>query len=72
MFPNATRLLGKSCIEQFCGDTVMADIDKLIKEEFPLDPDIVYLNHAAVSPWPSRTARAVAQFAGGKQQIRRH
>ena len=41
----------------------MADIDKLIKEEFPLDPDIVYLNHAAVSPWPSRTAKAVAQFA---------
>ena len=31
--------------------------------EFKLDPDILYLNHAAVSPWPVRTAVAVKQFA---------
>ena len=31
--------------------------------EFKLDPDIHYLNHAAVSPWPVRTANAVKQFA---------
>lgn len=31
--------------------------------EFPLDEDLVYLNHAAVSPWPTRTAEAVQQFA---------
>jgi len=32
-------------------------------ENFPLDPNICYLNHAAVSPWPSCTARAVSDFA---------
>jgi selenocysteine lyase/cysteine desulfurase len=31
--------------------------------EFVLSPDIVYLNHAAVAPWPRRTADAVARFA---------
>jgi selenocysteine lyase/cysteine desulfurase len=31
--------------------------------EFPLDPCLIYLNHAAVSPWPKRTAEAVQKFA---------
>jgi selenocysteine lyase/cysteine desulfurase len=31
--------------------------------DFSLDPDLVYLNHAAVSPWPRRTADAVKRFA---------
>jgi len=31
--------------------------------EFQLDDSIVYLNHAAVSPWPRRTADAVRAFA---------
>ena len=31
--------------------------------EFPLDDSIIYLNHAAVAPWPLRTARAVQAFA---------
>jgi cysteine desulfurase / selenocysteine lyase len=31
--------------------------------EFPLRDDIIYLNHAAVSPWPLRTADAVYEFA---------
>jgi len=31
--------------------------------EFPLTEDIIYLNHAAVAPWPRRTAQAVQQFA---------
>ncbi|WP_126454937.1 aminotransferase class V-fold PLP-dependent enzyme [Sulfuriflexus mobilis] len=30
--------------------------------EFPLDNDLVYLNHAAVAPWPQRTADAINQF----------
>ena len=34
-----------------------------MKQEFDLDPDVIYLNHAAVAPWPTRTARAVADFA---------
>jgi selenocysteine lyase/cysteine desulfurase len=31
--------------------------------EFILDESIIYLNHAAVSPWPRRTAAAVKSFA---------
>jgi selenocysteine lyase/cysteine desulfurase len=31
--------------------------------EFPQDPGLCYLNHAAVGPWPRRTAQAVARFA---------
>ncbi|HXH72697.1 MAG TPA: aminotransferase class V-fold PLP-dependent enzyme [Mariprofundaceae bacterium] len=38
-------------------------------DEFPLDPSLVYLNHAAVAPWPERTAAAVAAFA--RQNARR-
>lgn len=32
-------------------------------DEFPLQPGIIYLNHAAVAPWPRRTADAVCAFA---------
>jgi selenocysteine lyase/cysteine desulfurase len=32
-------------------------------DEFDLDPAMIYLNHAAVAPWPRRTADAVARFA---------
>ena len=31
--------------------------------EFPQDPDLCYLNHAAIGPWPRRTAQTVANFA---------
>lgn len=31
--------------------------------EFLLDPGLLYLNHAALSPWPRRTVLAVQQFA---------
>lgn len=34
-----------------------------LKHEFPLKPDLVYLNHAAVGVWPRRTADAVKAFA---------
>ncbi len=30
---------------------------------FHLDNDVIYLNHAAVAPWPLRTAAAVTEFA---------
>ncbi len=36
---------------------------QLLAEEFALQPDLVYLNHAAVAPWPQRTCRAVESFA---------
>ncbi len=34
-----------------------------LAEEFPLRPDLVYLNHAAVGVWPRRTTEAVKAFA---------
>jgi len=32
--------------------------------EFALRPDLIYLNHAAVAPWPLRASRAAQKFAG--------
>lgn len=40
----------------------MPDIDAR-RAEFDLAPGLVYANHAAVSPWPRRTATAVCRFA---------
>jgi len=34
-----------------------------LAEEFPLDDDLIYLNHAAVGVWPRRTRDAVRAFA---------
>jgi cysteine desulfurase / selenocysteine lyase len=34
-----------------------------VREEFPLEPTLCHLNHAAVGPWPARAAAAVARFA---------
>jgi len=34
-----------------------------LADEFPLKEGLIYLNHAAVSPWPRRTAEAVKHFA---------
>lgn len=31
--------------------------------EFPLSDELIYLNHAAVAPWPKRTSDAVIEFA---------
>ena len=31
--------------------------------EFPLSTELIYLNHAAVAPWPKRTSEAVCLFA---------
>ena len=39
------------------------NLDQLLEHEFPLQPDLTYLNHAAVAPWPRRTAVAVQNFA---------
>lgn len=39
------------------------DVDDLAAAEFCLAPDLTYLNHAAVAPWPRRTAQAVQRFA---------
>jgi len=41
----------------------MMNMMNTIKHEFPLRPDLIYLNHAAVGVWPRRTAEAVQAFA---------
>jgi len=41
----------------------MSAVDSMLDREFPLADDLIYLNHAAVSPWPKRTADAVIAFA---------
>lgn len=38
-------------------------IESLLIREFPLASGLIYLNHAAVSPWPRRAAEAVKAFA---------
>jgi len=40
-----------------------SELTELIASEFPLTEDIVYLNHAGISPWPRRSADAVKRFA---------
>ncbi|MEA3639351.1 MAG: aminotransferase class V-fold PLP-dependent enzyme [Lamprobacter sp.] len=37
--------------------------------DFDLDPDILYLNHAAIAPWPQRTVAAVAGFAAEQGRL---
>jgi len=34
-----------------------------LHDAFVLDPDLIYLNHAAVAPWPKASADAAAAFA---------
>ncbi len=41
----------------------MKSLEELIALEFPQPEDLIYLNHAGVAPWPSRTATAVNLFA---------
>lgn len=38
-------------------------INEHINQEFCLAEDLIYLNHAAVAPWPQRTKQAVQAFA---------
>ncbi len=39
------------------------DLDPELAVEFPLDPGLCHLNHAAVGPWPRRTVEVVTRFA---------
>ncbi len=40
--------------------------------EFPLSNELIYLNHAAVAPWPKRTRDAVVRFAEQNCQYGSH
>lgn len=44
----------------------------LLAQEITLDPTLIYLNHAALGPWPRRTVAAVQTFAAenGRQGSR--
>ena len=37
------------------------DIERLRRDEFPIVPEWAYLDHAAVSPMPNRTAAVLRQ-----------
>jgi len=37
--------------------------------DFDLDPDLLYLNHAAIAPWPRRTVKAVTDFAAEQGRL---
>ncbi len=43
-----------------------------MQTEFNLDPKLIYVNHAAVSPWPARTVEAVKNFASENGYIGSH
>ena len=38
-------------------------METIINDQFSLDSNIIYLNHAGIAPWPNRTAAAVKAFA---------
>ena len=38
-------------------------------DEFPQEPGLRYLNHAAVAPWPRRASRAVSAFAEQNMRV---
>ncbi len=44
------------------------DFDTFAAQEFPITSRLIYLNHAAVGPWPRRTAEAVKRFADENAQ----
>lgn len=50
-----------------CAYCLIASTDRRrpmdFSSEFELDDDVIYLNHAAVAPWPRRTVEAVMRFA---------
>jgi len=47
----------------------MHDLEKLLALEFPVIKHVTHLNHAAVAPWPARTANAVKLFAEENCQV---
>ena len=44
-------------------DTQRNRFTRSLREQFPIRDDGLYLNHAAIAPWPRRTADAVTAFA---------
>jgi len=44
-------------------------LQQRLASEFPLDPDVLHLNHAGVGPWPQTTVDAITRFA--EENLRR-
>jgi selenocysteine lyase/cysteine desulfurase len=41
----------------------MDQLNSALEQEFPVNEQCMYLNHAAVAPWPTSASKAVARFA---------
>lgn len=59
----ACRTAGRRAYYNTTQGLQVDDIDDLYESEFQLTEDTIYLNHAAVAPWPRRTVEAVRCFA---------
>ena len=63
MYAQAITALSRTAVT--CESTVHTGntIAIMYESEFLLHEDVIYLNHAAVAPWPKRTVEAVRAFA---------
>ena len=50
-------------------DNPALNLEQLIEHEFPVNKNLIHLNHAAVAPWPTRTTDAVIRFAHENNDI---
>ncbi len=57
------RRAGNACYHCLMTTTNRPNKKTAGNTDFQLDDDIIYLNHAAVAPWPQRTLQAVQAFA---------
>ncbi len=57
------RRAGNACYHCLMTTTNHPDENPAGNTDFQLDDNIVYLNHAAVAPWPQHTRQAVQAFA---------
>ncbi|GMQ97406.1 MAG: aminotransferase class V-fold PLP-dependent enzyme [Gammaproteobacteria bacterium] len=61
--------MGQKTKDQGLSITTTAISSKALQDEFPVTEHLIYLNHAAVGPWPRRTAVAVERFAEENAQL---
>ena len=57
------RRAGDACYHCLMTTTNRPNENPASDADFQLDDDIIYLNHAAVAPWPQRALQAVQAFA---------
>jgi len=54
---------GTTPVQNGSSPTSESDVTTRFQDLFQLEPNIIYLNHAAVAPWPRVTQQAVCRFA---------